>query len=87
MRVRIAKGDDTEIRDFPLTEIRRCEPKGPEKDGGEARRPRAANQEGEPSEPGDMEEMVREMEEEDGLDAEAAKEAITELMDEGTENG
>ena len=33
-----------------------------------------------------MEEMVREMEEDDGLDAEAAKEAITELMDEGTEN-
>ncbi len=73
--VRIPKGDETELKTYPMSDVQSVHPRvqGKKKDEREktAEQPEASD---------DVQLMVKELEQEDGLDPETAKEEIDELM-------
>ena len=78
VKVRIPKGDETEVREYPMDQVRR-----PSLPTGQAAAVQPENESRDPE--GEMgktrEELVRELREEDGLNEEQALEEATELLD------
>ncbi len=82
VRVRIPKGDETEIREYPVADVRRLSPPDNESEG--RRKPSRPSQESDD----EHTEIVRALEEEDGFNEdEALLEAEVLLEDENASNG
>ncbi len=76
VRVRIPKGDETEIREYPLTDVRRI---GQAEGGGDGKDQRSSREAEEHNE------IVRSLEEEDGLTEDEANLEANELLEGETE--
>ena len=76
VRVRIPKGDETEIREYPLTDVKRI---GQAEGGGDGKDQRSSREAEEHNE------IVRSLEEEDGLTEDEANLEADELLEGETE--
>ncbi len=80
VKVRLPKGDDTEIKEYPMTDVKRLYLP---QENGEKKEKRSSV---ENKESADIAVMARELQEEDGLDQNSAENEVMELLDESDDS-